>query len=109
MSQDPWMPVAIDEAEARAILSLSQGGATSEQQVRAYKAIVYKIAAIYDLAFRPGGVEGDRATAFASGRQFVGHQIEKFVKVPHEVLFPSKPAEDLPTTVAEREKSKRRT
>jgi len=78
---DPWLPVAYDKADAAAIQALRRGEATAGQQLRAIEFIVEVICARNDMSFRPGP-EGDRDTAFAEGRRFVGNQIVKLAKLP---------------------------
>lgn len=78
--QDPWKPVAYDVADAAALQALSEGRATPEQQIRALKWIVEIASGTYDLSFRPGST-GDRDTAFAEGRRFVGMSCVKLTKL----------------------------
>jgi hypothetical protein len=59
-----------------AIKALAVGNANGDQQRVALKWIVELAAGTYDQPFRPG-VGGDRDTAFACGRMFVGQQIVK--------------------------------
>ena len=63
--------------DAAAIQALYRGDATEDQQRRAFEWIVEKAAMAGDMSYRPGGLEGDRDTAFAEGRRFVGNQIRK--------------------------------
>lgn len=67
-------PAPCDEADEYALRALQTGTATSDQQRRALKWIVEQAAGSYDQPFRPGA-DGDRDTAFACGRMFVGQQI----------------------------------
>lgn len=66
-------------ADVAAIQACVRGDATSEQQQRAMNWVIYQAAATYDFAFRPG--ESDRETNIALGRQFVGQQIIKLLKL----------------------------
>jgi hypothetical protein len=75
-------PVTIPEytvADAAALQACVRGDATSEQQQRAVNWVIYQAAATYDFAFRPG--DTDRETNVALGRQFVGQQIVKLLKL----------------------------
>lgn len=78
---DPWLPPLYTDRDAGSIQALARGDATPEQQAHALRYIVETIAACYDTSFRPGGQEGERATAFAEGRRFVGSQIVKLTKL----------------------------
>ncbi|GJD92927.1 hypothetical protein [Methylobacterium iners] len=75
----PWTPITPDRFDVFALKALQEGKASEGQQKRALALIITQIAATYDLPFRPGGSEGDRATAFASGKQFVGQQIVRLL------------------------------
>lgn len=86
----PWKPPAYDNADAAAIQALVQGNATPEQQKRALDWIVNKACGTYDLPYRPGGLDGDRDTSFAIGKQFVGQQIVKLMKLKIGALLPSR-------------------
>lgn len=68
------LPAVVDEFEYAALRALQAGNATAEQQRVALKCIVEKMSGAYDVSFRHGE-GGDRDTAFAEGRRFVGLQI----------------------------------
>lgn len=78
---EPWRPPAYDDADVAAIKALAAGNASESQQQRALAWVVNSASATYDLSFRPGASEGERATAFAEGRRFVGLQIVKMLKL----------------------------
>lgn len=69
-------PPDCSDAVHMAIKALHAGNANEDQQRLALKWIIHEAAATYDLPFRPGE-GGDRDTAFACGRMFVGQQIVK--------------------------------
>ena len=73
----PHIPPDWDVADASAIQALVDGIAEPEQQKRALKWIVEHAAGTYEFNFYPG----DRETAFALGRVFVGQQIVKLMRV----------------------------
>lgn len=77
----PWKPPAFEPADAAALQALAKGQATADQQRRALDWIILKAAGTYDFAYRPGGHEGERDTAIALGRQLVGQQIVKLLKL----------------------------
>lgn len=81
-----WMPPDWNETDAHALKALHLGMANDWQQKRALKWIIENACGTYDMSFRPGGQEGDRDTSFALGRQFVGQQIVKLLKINLSVL-----------------------
>ena len=74
----PWLPTEYTDFDVGSLKALAKGEANQEQQVHAMRFIVEQLAGVYDLEFRPG-VEGDRNTAFAGGKRWVGLQIVKMV------------------------------
>ncbi len=76
------MPVNGTKAEVAALQALRRGEATPDQQLRALECIIGKISDRNGMSFRPGGLDGDRDTAFAEGRRFVGNQIVRLTKLP---------------------------
>lgn len=81
------LPADYTPDQCHAVYKLSIGEATPEQQLKAFDWIINNACMTYDLAFRSGGLEGDRDTAFASGRQFAGQQIIKMTKVEmHRII-----------------------
>lgn len=79
---NPWERAALENDEIAAIKSLSEGRASKEQQIKALQIIVVKFSRTYDLSFRPGGSEGERATAFAEGMRSVGTAIMEALNRP---------------------------
>ena len=74
-----YAPPKYEKADVTALIALAQGAATDFQQKRVIDLIVNRICETYGLSFRPGGTEGDRETAFAEGKRFVGLQIVKLL------------------------------
>lgn len=70
-----------DASDAAAIQALAAGTANADQQRRALNWIINFAAATYDMSFRPDSLGGDRATAFAEGRRFVGNSIILLTKI----------------------------
>lgn len=62
-------------ADVAACQAMSQGVATPEQQVRAYRWIIEKGCMTYDETFHP---EGERLSNFMQGRRFVGLKLVLF-------------------------------
>lgn len=76
----PWLPTKWELADAAAIQAVARGEANPEQQRRAIAWVVEQCAGYYDVSFRPGP-GGDRETAFAEGKRWVGAQVVKLTKV----------------------------
>jgi hypothetical protein len=76
----PWHPAPYDEAVTGALKALQSGTANAAQQQRALKWIIEPLCGTYDLSYRPGE-DGERDTAFAEGKRFVGQQIVKQLKL----------------------------
>lgn len=94
----PWLPVAvradnerpltsleIRKADCVALQAVASGTASEEQQKRAIATVMH-ISGVADMAWLPEEHGGERDTAFAAGKQFVGHQIRKLVSHPLDVL-----------------------
>lgn len=77
----PHAPAGWTEQVAYAVRALYDGTADEGQQKLAMAWIEYVagVGDFTDMSFRPGGHEGDRATAFAEGKRFVGLQIRKML------------------------------
>lgn len=77
----PWMPPQFEDHEIAAIRAMADGVANAGQQRLAFELIVGRLCAVGDLAFRPDDKGGERATAFASGKQWVGLQMCKLANL----------------------------
>lgn len=73
----PYLPAPYSEYDVRSVQALAAGVATDGQQKHALKFIVETLSAAYDLPYYPD----DRDTAFACGKQYVGKQIVKMMKL----------------------------
>lgn len=71
----------LDNAEIYALRAVYAGDATPNQQRLALVTVANKLARSQDLLFIPGA-NGDRESAFLSGRAFVGQQLLKVLKLP---------------------------
>src|SRR5215207_4209413 len=78
-------PADYEDATVYAFKAMARGEANSHQQERVLQWLVAEACRTYDLSYRPGD-QGDRSTAFAEGRRFVGLQIVKMVNYPTEAL-----------------------
>jgi hypothetical protein len=94
----PWLPVKvrpdndvpinnleIRKCDAVAIHAVANGTANEGQQKMAMAAILH-ICGINDLAWMPEEHGGERDSAFAAGKQFVGHQLRKITTISLSVL-----------------------
>ena len=78
--REAWHPAPWEIHEAAAVAALFAGNANPDQQRTAMKWILDGACNLYDLSYRPGP-GGERDTAFAEGRRFVGQQIVKLAKL----------------------------
>lgn len=74
-------PVEWTNADANAAQAMERGDATAEQQRRFMAWLLHSAAGLNEVSYRPGGLEGDRDTAFAEGRRFVALQVRKLLLV----------------------------
>ena len=77
----PWRPSDWEPADASALQALVRGDCPVHLQQRAMNFIVHKLCGTYDLSYR-SGPDGERDTAFAEGKRWVGLQIVKLLKAP---------------------------
>lgn len=81
-----WMPAEYTVRHVECLKALSEGKAGEHEQRIAYDWIVSIASGIHELSYRSDSDGGDRETAFAEGRRFVGMQIEKLAKMPPRIL-----------------------
>lgn len=81
-SRDPWSPIVPTQREANAVKALASGNANALQQGEVMS-FIFRLAGVADLEFRP---DSDRATAFASGKRFVGMQFAKTMNLTSETI-----------------------
>ncbi len=80
--RDPaWIPPVYEARDVEALQALQRGDATPDQQGKALDWIVRSGAGAYELSFRSDADGGERETAFAEGRRFVGLQIVKLLSM----------------------------
>lgn len=85
--RDPaWKPALYEPREVEGIKALAKGEASPEQQRLALDWIINTAAGTYELSFRSDKEGGDRETAFAEGRRFVGMQLVKMVNMAPALL-----------------------
>jgi hypothetical protein len=80
------MPADYTAGDVEAIKALASGTANADQQKRAIHWIINTAAGAYELSYRSDGEGGERETAFAEGRRFVGLQLVKLVNMSGSVL-----------------------
>jgi hypothetical protein len=79
-------PGVVNKADVIALKALEAGEATPDQQKRALRVITLQIACADELSFCPEHKGGDRETAFAEGKRFVGFQLRKLIQTPLHIL-----------------------
>lgn len=81
--RDPaWIPADYDYHDIVAVQALARGEADASQQKRALDWFINTAAETYTQSFRSDADGGDRETAFAEGRRYVGLQAVKLVNMP---------------------------
>ena len=85
----PYDPASLGlvKAHVHAIKALGRGVADPDQQIIAVSAIVDLLAGTYDLSYRPDGQGGERDTAFAEGKRWVGLMLRRIITQPEDVLI----------------------
>lgn len=77
----PWTEPFLDKADVIAIQQVAAGVGDANHQKRTIDVLINKLADAYNLSFRPDKDGGERATAFAEGKRFVGLQLVKLLKI----------------------------
>jgi hypothetical protein len=81
--QNPWDPVDYNEDVTYAVRAIAGGTANAAQQ-RLFWSWLEFASGKDDISFRPGE-GGERATAFAEGKRFLGQQVAKHL---HPLMTP---------------------
>jgi len=81
-----WLPADYTPANIEAIKAVYRGDADAFQQRQVLDWIINNAAGAYELSFRSDADGGERETAFAEGRRFVGMQIVKLVNMSPDVV-----------------------
>lgn len=76
----PWNPLSPEKADVIALKMVAAGKGDENHQKRIIDWIINHACETYGLSFRPEEAGGERATAFAEGRRFVGLQLVKLLK-----------------------------
>lgn len=79
------MPVGYEQADVYALQALNAGTADPSQQARALRWIIERACETYEVSYRSDRDGGDRETAFAEGRRFVGLQVVKLLNMPPDL------------------------
>lgn len=77
----PWKPPKYEDHIPTAFQALLRGDCPAHLQQAVLRWLIWDLCGTYDMAYRPGGPEGERDTGFALGKQFVGQQIVKLVNI----------------------------
>lgn len=80
--EPPWSPTALSKFDVYAFRALYEGQASEGQQKRVVE-LISRICGGTELEFRP---EGERASAFSSGKRFVWLELVKLLKLPGEYV-----------------------
>lgn len=83
LAAGPHIPPNYEAHHVRALQALQRGDANEHQQQEALKWLIEQAAGTYQFHFYPG----DRETAFALGRAFVGQQIVKLLSLDLSTLL----------------------
>lgn len=75
---EPWSPTPATDDVIRAVKAMNEGKASDVQQRRVVDWL-FEVTGTRDLEFRP---ESERASAFASGKRWVGLQLGKMIAQP---------------------------
>src|SRR5690554_3290297 len=75
----PMHPADYDKSVVAAVKALVAGVASEAQQKRVMEWIIQDVARVHDLSMFTGP-DGERLTAFAEGRRFVGLQVLKMLR-----------------------------
>jgi hypothetical protein len=73
------MPVTFDKVTAAAFQAQHRGEATPDQQKEVMEFMLTTLCVRQDMSYFPGA-DGDRDTAFAEGRRFVGNSLARIVR-----------------------------
>ncbi len=82
----PWLPADYSLGDVQAVQALYAGIADPAQQRRVLEWVINKAAETYDEPYRSDVDGGERDTAFALGKRFVGSQIVKMINMPPAVV-----------------------
>lgn len=83
----PFLRCEWDLPVVSAVQALQRGEAEPEQQKQFLNWLINQACATYDISFQ---IEGDRETAFAEGRRFVGANVVKLLKLSLNALLKGK-------------------
>jgi hypothetical protein len=91
---DPaWKPPGYTIEELDAVRALANGKASETEQILALDWIIKGAANAYGLSYRSESDGGDRETAFAEGRRFVGLQMVKLINLAPKAVAQMRIAE----------------
>lgn len=81
-----WQPATYTARQVDALRAVYAGEADPHQQRVALSWIIEECAQTYDIAFRSDADGGERETAFALGRQYVGREMVKLINASPEFV-----------------------
>ena len=81
-----WMPVGYGAKDVEAVQALARGEADAHQQKAVLDWVINQAAGTYELSFRSDADGGERETAFAEGRRYVGLQLVKMLSMTGKMI-----------------------
>lgn len=81
-----WMPVHYEAKHVEAVQACLKGIADEHQQKLAIEWVIIEAAGTRELSFRSDADGGDRETAFAEGRRFVGLSLAKMAEMSPKMI-----------------------
>lgn len=82
----PHVPPAVTRRVAVATKALAAGNADPQQQIFMFNYIVRDLCKTFDLSYRPGEIDAQRATDFAEGKRWVGLRLVHLFNYPVSLL-----------------------
>lgn len=76
LSPEPWAARLPTKAQVFAVKAIADGTANDFQQKAFFRWLLMEVCAVGNMSFRPGS-GGDRETAFAEGKRFVGLEVAR--------------------------------
>lgn len=75
----PHRPAEYDESIIMAVRAFAAGVANDGQQKVVWDWLLHTVCQVEGMSYRPGGIEGQRATDFAEGKRYVANQLRKML------------------------------
>ena len=82
----PYQLARLSSELVYAVKAVQCGEADKRQQALFFEWLIIEATKYHDMEYRPGGDEGERDTAFAGGRRFVGIQILRAFNMSQQAI-----------------------